>query len=299
PRYAPWDRFDRLPRPDGGTVSLQWTGLADAKPTTPVLMLLPTIAGTGDTLRRMVDRYRRRMGWIVIAANRRGLGQPLTSPRFNTLGDTDDLRAQIEVVRGHRPKAPLFALGLSAGSGLLARYLGEEGARSAFAAAVMISPAYDMELAFRHLEAPYNRLITRSLVETFVDANEDLLAPIVGFHALRSARRLGPFHDRLFPLAGFSSRAAYYRATNPMVVADQSRTPALVLNALDDPVCPRPAVEQGIRDLSSALTTTVVATTDYGSHCAFYEGWPARSWSERAAIEYLHAAHALGVTPQT
>ncbi|HET9063562.1 MAG TPA: hypothetical protein VFO62_09770, partial [Candidatus Binatia bacterium] len=53
-RALRWDREERQTMADGGTVSIQWVGL-DAPADTPVIVLLHTITGSGDGLRRFVS----------------------------------------------------------------------------------------------------------------------------------------------------------------------------------------------------------------------------------------------------
>src|SRR5262250_3190271 len=93
-----FDHTARLRLPDGGTVSVEWAGLEGSAPAdpTPVLIVLHTVCGDGRGLRRFVRAMRTRLGWHVAVLNRRGHGDlPLTTPRFNTLGSTDDLREQL------------------------------------------------------------------------------------------------------------------------------------------------------------------------------------------------------------
>lgn len=289
-----WDQEERLTMDDGGTVSLQWVGLSpDVSKDTPVLLFLPTITGSGDTLRGMILRLQQALGWIVVACNRRGLGDlPMTSPRFNTLGNTDDLRVQIDAIRRIRPDAPLFALGVSAGSGLLARYLGEEEEGAVLKAGVMMCPAYDMRDAFQRLHWFYDRFMTRKVIQTFLLRHEAALKEVPGYWEAREAKSFGDLHDQLYALGGFEDREAFYKGTNPMEVAHRNCTPSLVLNAVDDPICTRKSLEDGIESLRHSLDKTVIAVTKHGSHCSFFEGTrQPRSWAERVIVEYLQAAH--------
>ena len=52
---------------------------------------------------------------------------PLTIPKFNFFGSTQDVRDVIRSIYNKRPRARIFMLGISAGSGLVARYMGEQG----------------------------------------------------------------------------------------------------------------------------------------------------------------------------
>jgi len=290
---AGWDLDEHLRMSDGGTVSVQWLGL-DAPPDTPVLVALHTLCGSGDGLRRFLLSMRRSLGWVVAACNRRGHGDiPLTAPRINTMGSTADLNVQLDAIEARRPGAPLYAVGVSAGSGLLVRYLGEEGSRSRLRAAVALCPAYDVSNAFDFVHPSYNGYLTRRVVEFFLHRNRAVLGGVEGYDACAAAISITEFHDRLFPLAGYDSRESYYRGSNPMAVARDMTTPTLVINAADDPVCVERNVHANLDDLQQ-LSRVTLALTRHGGHCGFFDGPLARgSWADRAITEFLLATHSL------
>jgi predicted alpha/beta-fold hydrolase len=288
-----WDLEERLTMPDGGTVSVQWHGLGEAA-ATPVLVVLHTITGSGDGLRRFIADVRARLGWVVAACNRRGhAGLELTAPQINTMGSTADLRRQIAAIEGRRPGAPLYGIGVSAGSGLLVRYLGEEGSRSRLRAAVALCPAYDIRDAFHYAHGGYDRYLTRKMVQFFLTRNRAALGGIEGYDECAAATTMAGFHDRLFPLAGFSTREEFYLASNPMDVARDVGVPVLVINSADDPVCVERNVHRHLGDLQQ-LRRMTLALTRRGGHCGFFESFgQTTSWADRAVAEYLGAAHAL------
>src|SRR5690349_5504081 len=118
-----YERTQLLRMADGGTTALDWVGL-DATPTLPTLVVLPSITGDAQSVRALVRYMRRTTGWRIVVCTRRGHGAlELTAPEFNTMGSTADLREQLAHIRAGVPDAPLYAIGVSAGSGLLARYL--------------------------------------------------------------------------------------------------------------------------------------------------------------------------------
>lgn len=284
-----YHREDRLVLDDGGTVSLEWLDAPVAG--VPVVAILPTICGDAQSVRGVVRAIATTLGWHVVVLNRRGHGRlPLTSPRFNTMGSTDDLRVQIDAVRRRRPSSALYVVGMSAGSGLVVRWLGEEGAGAAATAAVSYCPGYDIERAFRRVHPLYDRYLTRVVKRYFLGRHADVLAGRPGWDALQATRGLGDFHDRLHPFAGYDSPAAYYAASNPMPVADGIRVPLLTINADDDPVCVHQNVLEHL-SLVDTLPDAVLAVTRGGAHCAFYEGlWRPTSWAERVIVEWLAAA---------
>jgi predicted alpha/beta-fold hydrolase len=274
-------------------VSIQWAGL-DAPEQTPVLVVLHTITGSGDGLRRVIAAIRARLGWVVAACNRRGhAGLKLTAPRINTMGATDDLRRQLAAIESRRPAAALYGLGVSAGSGLLVRYLGEEGAHSRLRSAVALCPAYDLRDAFLYAHRRYDRYLTRKMVEFFLHRNREVLGQIDGYDDCAAATTMVEFHDRLYPLAGFETREAFYLGSNPMEVARDVAVPVLVINAADDPVCVERNVRCHLRDMQQ-LSRMTLAVTRRGGHCGFFEGLRvADSWADRVIAEYLDATHRM------
>ena len=142
-----YERTDRLRMRDGGTTSLDWLGVDDA-PRTPTLVLLHTVTGSPHSMRSLARDLRAMTGWRIVQCTRRGHGGlPLTAPVINTMGCTDDLREQLQRIQDAFPDSPLYAIGASAGSGLLVRYLGEEGAASKIRAGVAYCPGYDIGVA--------------------------------------------------------------------------------------------------------------------------------------------------------
>ena len=288
-----FDRTDQLQLPDGGTVSLEWLGTERAAAGTPVLVVLPTLCGDGQSLRGFAREMLVRLGWSVVVLNRRGHGTlPLTAPCFNLFGSTGDLRAQLRHIRDQAPSSPLYAVGLSAGSGLLVRYLGEESERALVTAGVALCPGYDTTRAFTRVHRAYDRYLVRLLREYFLERHQAALQPITGYADTLASRSIVEFQERGFRLFGFASAAEYHRRTNPMEVMHGVRVPLLVLNAADDPVCVVENVREHL-DVVDAVPETLIVLTARGSHGAFFEGVlrPA-SWACRVMAEYLTAVHA-------
>ena len=91
--------------------------------------------------------------WLVCCLNRRGHVRPLTCPRWNFFGSTEDVRTLTADILSKRPKAQLLSIGLSSGSGLLARHLGESG--NDFSAGVGVCPGYNIEKCMARFKFPY------------------------------------------------------------------------------------------------------------------------------------------------
>ena len=287
-----YERTDVLRMRDGGQTSLDWIGLDDDA-ATPTLVVLPSITGDAQSTRLLVRDLRRATGWRVVVCTRRGHGAlALTAPVFNTMGCTQDLREQLARIHESLPESPLYGIGVSAGSALLVRYLGEAGADSALRAGVAYCPGYDISVAWARVTPFYSRLMTRRLKRQFLRRHAQVLAPLESYDACLATEDLEGFHANLYQLAGCSDPADYLARSNPMHVFARAAVPVMVLNADDDPVC----VEANARDHVEAIRAipdALVVRTARGSHCAFFEGWWPRSWAHRLIAEYLLAAAKL------
>ena len=137
---------ERWTTADGGTLGLAWPDTPSSLPASaPVVLILPglcgSIEGTGHTIHAMLEA-----GLRPACLHARGCGVPLTSPRFNMFGDTADLCDALERIAQRRPEAPVCLHSISAGTALMVRYLGEQGASAPIAAAVANCPGYDIVL---------------------------------------------------------------------------------------------------------------------------------------------------------
>jgi predicted alpha/beta-fold hydrolase len=131
------------------------------------------------------------------------------------------------------------------------------------------------------------------MVEFFRHRNRDVLGGIDGYEHCVASASMAEFHDRLFPLAGYQTREAFYLGANPMEVARDVTAPLLVMNSADDPVCVERNVHLHLDDLQQ-LPRMSLALTRRGGHCGFFEGLRTTdSWSDRAIAEYLDAAHQI------
>jgi hypothetical protein len=101
--------------------------------------LCGSIKGTGHALQALFAS-----GVRPAVLHARGCGHDLTSACFNLFGSTDDVRAAIGRVKDLYPGARVGLYGISAGTALLVRYLGEEGSRTPVVAAVAHCPGYDI-----------------------------------------------------------------------------------------------------------------------------------------------------------
>lgn len=287
-----YDREQRLAMGDGGTTALHWMD-RDRAATVPTVVLLHGLIGDAQSVGSMAVDLQRLTGWRIVVCTRRGHGElPLTAPRLSTVGCTDDLREQLRAIQDQFPASPLFAVGVSAGSALLIRHLGEAGEGTPVRAAAAYCPGYALEAAWARVDHRYSRYLTRLWQRRLLVPNAGWFGDLDSYRGSLAATTLSELHATMFAIAGSSSLADYTERHCPMQVFRQMAVPVLLLNAEDDPIC----VDENVRDHVDAVRDTpdaLLVRTRRGSHCTFHEGWRPRSWSHRLIAQYLQAANAI------
>lgn len=287
-----YDRHDVLTMKDGGQVSVDWLGL-DLPENTPTMLVLHTISGNPQSMRGFVRYVRENLGWRVALCVRRGHGElGLKTANFNTMGNTDDFAAQIEHIQACFPQSDLYATGISAGSGVLAHYLGKVGHNTPIKAAVAYCPAYDMRNAFTRAVPFYSKMMAKKLHKLFITPNKAVLQHLDSYDALTNTQDLHEFHQHLYEVAGNESIEDYMLKSNPSEVFDSIKVPTLILNSKDDPVCHIDNVYEHQHRIE-AMDNVILVLTDRGSHCAYFEGMTAKPWANRLITEYFSSVYEL------
>jgi predicted alpha/beta-fold hydrolase len=232
-------------------------------------------------------------------------------------GCTEDLRQVIQqLVRSKRPRASLFMLGISAGSGLVARFMGEQGQRrreaqvgsgassdflSSFCdAAVGVCPGFDVERCMGNFGAPYSSLLLL-LQKAFLVRHAERFGDKASYGGALEATDLQQWLDRMWSVAHEQYRGPgdYYEAHNPMRVTHCIQEPCLFINAEDDPLCVPLNIQQAQVEhrLLQADMNAALVVTKTGSHCCFFELGTGllhtSNWAERASFEFFDAFLAL------
>ncbi|MEH6345314.1 MAG: alpha/beta fold hydrolase [Bermanella sp.] len=287
-----YEREDVLTMKDGGQVGVDWLGL-DLPENTPTMLVLHTISGNPQSMRGFVRYVRENLGWRVALCVRRGHGEmSLNTANFNTMGNVDDFSAQIEHIQSCFPQSDLYATGISAGSGVLAHYLGKSGNNTPLKSAVAYCPAYDMRNAFSRAVPFYSKMMTKKLHKLFITPNQDRFQNFESFNALQSTEDLHEFHQHLYQVAGNESTEDYMLNSNPSEVFDQIKIPFLILNSKDDPVCHVDNVYEHQHRIE-AMDNVILVLTERGSHCAYFEGLTAKPWANRLIKEYFSAFQSI------
>ncbi|KAI8475440.1 MAG: Alpha/Beta hydrolase protein [Monoraphidium minutum] len=149
---------------DGGTLGLDWWCGADkagyAPPDTPICLFIHGVnGGSHEGYVKWACTAAQQRGWRAVVLNLRGCnGLDVSSPRGYNALQTHDVHVALTSVARRFPAAPLFAVGYSLGSVLLAKYLAEAdagllGPSPAVAGAARAAAAAGSEGAAEELQA--------------------------------------------------------------------------------------------------------------------------------------------------
>jgi len=282
-----YDHLEHLTMQDGGITAIAWLG-AELAPDTPTILILHTITGTPESMSELVQDLHRYTGWRIALCLRRGhAGLPMPVPKINLFGSTDDLREQIQFIQDKYPSSTLYGMGSSAGTGLLVRYLGEDGDKTPLKAAFALCPGYNTELGFSSVHPFYSKVMTKKIINKFIQPYQTTWKNTKSLSKVLESKSLFDFEQTYFELAGYQDYETYCNATNPIYVLENITTPLLVLNSEDDPVCNIQNFEP-YKDTVKNMSNIAVVTTKKGSHCGFYQGLlETRSWASKLAADFF------------
>ena len=115
----------------------------------PLLVTLHGLSGGSHelylrhVLKPLIDN-----GWEACVVNSRGCAESkITSGIMYNARATWDVRQTVQWLQSRYPKRPLFGLGFSLGANILVNYLGEEAELCPFAAAVVVSNPWNLEVS--------------------------------------------------------------------------------------------------------------------------------------------------------
>ena len=281
-----YDKVNQLTMSDGGITAVLWFGY-DLPADTPTIVLMHTITGSPESMGEMVKDLHEYTGWRIALCIRRGHAKlPMPVPKINLFGSTEDLKEQIQFIQTEFPQSDLYGVGTSAGTGLLVRYLGEEGDQTPLKAAFALCPGYNTELGFKNVHPFYSKLMTKKLFNKFIKPYSETWQKTNTLSQVLMSKNLFEFEQTYFEMAGYADYESYSQATNPIYVFENVKIPLMILNAEDDPVCSIKNLDP-YKTVIQHMPNVVVVTTKKGSHCGYYEGFKTRSWATKLMADYF------------
>ncbi len=275
-----------LPLDDGGTIALDWgiPGSDKLRNDSPVLLALPGLTSDCKSM-AFLCQYAGNNGFRTVVFNKRGLGNsPLTTPRFLGFGDPTDLREVVKYIRRCYPESHIVAVGNSAGSGLLAAYVGEYGEKADLAASIFISPGYYGEKLIRGLvPQPYDFILLRGL-KRVIQEHSDILDKVLDIPAVMNAKTMEEFEVLVYcRMFGYKTLHDYWVDNEPLRTIRNTAVPVLCINSEDDPICVKECIPF---EIFATQPDSILVYTKLGGHCGFFETLKLQSWADKLALEY-------------
>ena len=139
----------------------------------------------------------------------------------------------LQHVQRQHPGLPLYGVGLSAGSSMLARYLGDAGADSLLATGVCISPGFSFPRSLRTMGELTGRQVLGNMKAFWLKANEALLKDLPGYAEMMASRSQVEWHEHQYKFTPYASLEAYFEGEDPALVLDKIKVPVIYINAKD------------------------------------------------------------------
>jgi uncharacterized protein len=240
-----------------------------------------------------------RLGYSATAINFRSCARdprnilrmiPNRRPRFYHSGDTGDFDFVVRTLAARMPGTHFAAFGASLGGNVLLKWLGENAGQTLVTAGAAISVPYDLGAGARLLEETaagrfYVNGFLRTLKKKVLRPD---IAPLLETAAVLRSRTFTEFDDAATaPLHGFTGAEDYYTRSSSLHFVGRITTPALALNAEDDPFIPQSVLPKVQAAASDAVD---FRTTRTGGHCGFVGGglpWRCEYWAEKFVVQWL------------
>ena len=280
---------------DGDFVDCYWYGKPEGDSRKPIVILFHGLQGSfhSSYIQGMMPALKR-SGYSAVLMHFRGCsGRENRLARSYHSGDTADAAAWIAELGKRYPHTPLYAIGYSLGGNMLLKLLGEQGSASLLSAAVSISAPIQLELSAGRMERGFSRLYQHYLLRELKRSlgQKYDMHPMQRLIGLRreEIKKIKNFHtfDDLYtaPIHGFRSADDYYQKSSARQFLKKIKTPALIIQALDDPFM----TEETVPEASEISAVVTLEVYPHGGHVGFVGGslLQPEYWLEKRVIAYL------------
>jgi predicted alpha/beta-fold hydrolase len=181
-------------------------------------------------------------------------------------------------------------IGFSLGGNLTLKYLAENTISELVRVAVGISVPLDLHGSCIQISKLSNGLYSRRFLRTLLKKvrQKARAFPEVSLKNIQKVTDLKTFDDYFTaPIHGFADALDYYHSCSAINVLDKIQTPALVINALNDPFLPETCYPtQQLKNHNYVH----LLTPSRGGHVGFCSlNGDRRYWSEKKAVEFVNS----------
>lgn len=256
-----------------------------------ILLILHTVFGNYLDSCNDLNKICNELNFKLVSYSRRGHSLNLYKPKFNSVGHQEDLADIISIIKNKYTNTPIYIIGLSAGSSLLARYLGNNKHDNTIKGAILISPGYNFKKAIKTMPWICNKLLVNKAKNFFLKKNKILLKHYNknAYNALIKSKSMNDWHNNQYHFVNeYNNIDEYYYDHDPVHVLEKISIPILYLNALDDMIFTKDLVLE-YKELVKKSKNKIIIHTNRGSHCAFFTGIFLTSWSFEVSKKFIQS----------
>jgi predicted alpha/beta-fold hydrolase len=209
-------------------------------------------------------------------------------PRLYHSGETEDFDF---LVHNAPNDLPLVAIGVSLGGNVLLKWLGEHPNQTRIQAAAAMSTPFDLGAGARYLERGAGPLYVARFLQTMKPKSASVVERFgvnLDLEGVRRARNFREFDNAsTAPLHNFRDADDYYDRASSLPYLSAITTPALCINAQDDPFLPHDVLRAAQGNASSAVEFVLPRC---GGHTGFIGGalpWRAQYWAEELMVSWV------------
>ena len=242
-----------------------------------VVLYLHTVCGDYTQLAHMGKMFMND-NIAYVSYTRSGNDPSLSFSKFNFIGRIDELQVVIQYICSIYPGVPIHAVGASAGSALLIRYLGGYNHDLKIRSAVLVSPGYNFMKSFQEMGYVSKSYLINKMKYTVRNCQqkEELsnISSLEGWVCFQSK------------LLGYKSPNDYIANCDPVNYLHRINVPTLFLSSLDDNVF-QGNITSKFTHLPTINSNIIIVTTNRGGHSMFEDDGYAYPWSLRVIREWV------------
>ncbi|KAJ2091503.1 hypothetical protein GGI16_005999 [Coemansia sp. S142-1] len=286
---------------DGGKAAIDWSLPHDGvTPDQPLFILISGMAG--GSYNYFVRSFAHHIGqapygYQVAVLHSRGCnGVDLVTPKSFHSGMTDDLREFMNYLIKVKPGTPTIGVGFSLGANILTKYMGEEGNKCPFIAAISVCNPFDINATMNLMSKPsfknrfmYAAGLTKKLIKGFVKNKPVIMAaqPDLDAEKIVKARTMNEFNQAYaVKVFGYDSAEQLNISGSSVHYLKDIKVPTLFINALNDPICDKSTIPYEEIANNPYL---LLACTKYGGHLAYFEGLGLKPWLPKQLAQFAQA----------
>lgn len=287
PVPAPYER-ERLELADGDFLDLDWLVRSGRR-----RLLVLTHGLEGNSNRPYIQRparYFYARGWDILAWNCRSCsGEMNRLPRLYHHGEIEDIEAVVRHALGLVDYGFIALAGYSMGGSINTKFLAVRGRElPPLRASVAFSSPFWLDAGVDALEAPGNAFYKKRFLRSLGKKLANIESRFPGTLEMRRLAAVKTWRDFdnwfTAPLLGLERAEDFYEMASAANYLSRLRRPALLVNALNDPIIPRACSP---REVAESHPHFFLEEPARGGHVGFALARKPHSWMEERLESFL------------